>query len=92
MTRKAILHVAYDLKFPTMYQPSSSYSVVVFVKDLGDVLHLIGGTVAALLIFFIPGSMLINAAIVKHSMGELDLLQAEGKVNVRVITAMSLFY
>ena len=62
--------------------PASLYSVVVFVKDLGDVLHLIGGTVAALLIFFIPGSMLINAAIVKHSMDELDQLQAEGKVRM----------
>ena len=55
----------------------------VFVKDLGDVLHLIGGTVAALLIFFNPGFMLINAAIVKHSTSELDQLQQHSDDTVR---------
>lgn len=55
----------------------------VFVKDLGDVLHLIGGTVAALLIFFNPGFMLINAAIVKHSASELDQLQQHPDETVR---------
>lgn len=35
------------------------------VTDLGSVLHLIGGTVAAFIIFFLPGLMLVNAAIVK---------------------------
>lgn len=54
-----------------------------FVKDLGDVLHLIGGTVAALLIFFNPGFMLINAAIVKHSTTELDQLQNEVRYSWR---------
>ena len=53
-----------------------------FVKDLGDILHLIGGTVAALLIFFNPGFMLINAAIVKRSANELDMMQ-EGEVSGR---------
>lgn len=35
------------------------------VTDLGTILHLIGGTVAAFIIFFLPGLMLVNAAILK---------------------------
>ena len=66
---------------PRLHAP---FSPAVFVKDLGDVLHLIGGTVAALLIFFNPGSMLINAAIVKHSTSELDQLQQHSDDTVRV--------
>ena len=36
------------------------------VTDLGAVLQLIGGTAASFMIFFLPGLLLINAAIVKH--------------------------
>ena len=36
------------------------------VKDLGSVLHMVGGTAASFMIFFLPGMLLINAAIVKH--------------------------
>ena len=35
------------------------------VTDLGQVLHMVGGTAAAFMIFFLPGMLLINAAIVK---------------------------
>lgn len=35
------------------------------VTDLGQVLHMIGGTAAAFIIFFLPGLLLVNAAIVK---------------------------
>jgi len=45
----------------------SSVGVSMLCKDLGEVIHLIGGTAAACLIFFNPGFMLINAAIIKHS-------------------------
>ena len=38
------------------------------VTDLGQVLHMIGGTAAAFVIFFLPGLLLINAAIVKVDM------------------------
>ena len=69
-TRNAFLAPLFTLVFVL-----SSVTVSLFVTDLGDVLHLIGGTVAALLIFFNPGFMLINAAIVKHSTSELGLLE-----------------
>ena len=35
------------------------------MTDLGQVLHMIGGTAAAFIIFFLPGLLLVNAAIVK---------------------------
>lgn len=37
------------------------------MSDLGQVLHMVGGTAASFMIFFLPGLMLINAAIVKRS-------------------------
>lgn len=37
------------------------------VKDLGSVLHMVGGTAAAYMIFCLPGLLLMNAAIVKRS-------------------------
>lgn len=37
------------------------------VTDLGSVLHMVGGTAAAFMIFFLPGMLLINAAIVKRT-------------------------
>jgi hypothetical protein len=49
----------------------SSVVVSMFCTDLGSVVHTIGGTAAACLIFLNPGLMLINAAIIKHSTGML---------------------
>ena len=37
------------------------------MKDLGSVLHMVGGTAAAYMIFCLPGLLLMNAAIVKRS-------------------------
>lgn len=45
----------------------SCMSVAWQVSDLGAVLHMVGGTAASFMIFFLPGMMLINAAIVKRS-------------------------
>lgn len=65
------------------------------VTDLGTVLHLIGGTVAAFIIFFLPGLMLVNAAIIKgdapsgpstsNSLHDLQdtLLAEEGEVGIK---------
>ena len=44
-----------------------AYVRVAQVSDLGAVLHMVGGTAASFMIFFLPGLLLINAAIVKHS-------------------------
>jgi len=68
---------------------SLSAAVAVAVPDLGSVLHLIGGTAAAFIIFFLPGLLLINAAIVKHTAesaaGSFADLQAlvEGRMSER---------
>ncbi len=43
------------------------------MTDLGQVLHMVGGTAAAFMIFFLPGMFLINAAIVKESAPEVRL-------------------
>mgnify|MGYP001810249516 CR=1 FL=1 len=37
------------------------------VTDLGEVLHMIGGTAASFMIFFLPGLLLMNGAIIKHT-------------------------
>ena len=42
------------------------------VKDLGAVLHMVGGTAASFMIFFLPGLLLVNAAIVKSGTEQLD--------------------
>ena len=47
------------------------------MTDLGDVLHLVGGTAAAFMIFFLPGLLLINAAIIKESASQADLAAME---------------
>ena len=47
------------------------------MTDLGDVLHLVGGTAAAFMIFFLPGLLLINAAIIKESASTADLAAME---------------
>ena len=51
----------------TLIFVTSSATVASAVTDLGAVLHLLGGTVAALIIFGLPGAMLVNSAIVKDS-------------------------
>lgn len=42
------------------------------VRDLGAVLHMVGGTAASFMIFFLPGMLLINAAIVKATVEQAD--------------------
>ncbi len=49
------------------------------VTDLGAVLHMVGGTAASYMIFFLPGLLLINAAIVKRT-ASLANLAEEGQV------------
>jgi sodium-coupled neutral amino acid transporter 7/8 len=44
------------------------------VTDLGAVLHMVGGTAASYMIFFLPGLLLINAAIVKRTASTQQLL------------------
>lgn len=43
------------------------------VTDLGAVLHMVGGTAASYMIFFLPGMLLINAAIVKRTASMANL-------------------
>ena len=47
------------------------------VTDLGQVLHMVGGTAASYMIFFLPGMLLLNAAIVKRTASMMDLEAAE---------------
>ena len=46
------------------------------MTDLGAVLHMVGGTAASYMIFFLPGLLLVNAAIVKHSASSTNLAEA----------------
>lgn len=62
--------------FPVVFVGGTT-SLALVVTSLGEVLHLLGGTAAAFVIFFIPGLMLINAAVAKRSNTPLDLLQAQ---------------
>eukprot|EP00877_Chromochloris_zofingiensis_P003558 jgi/Chrzof1/13202/Cz07g24080.t1 len=57
---------------------ASSVAVSLVVSDLGSVLHLIGGTAASFMIFFLPGLLLMNAAIIKqtNSFSNLEQLDA----------------
>jgi sodium-coupled neutral amino acid transporter 7/8 len=48
------------------------------VTDLGEVLHMIGGTAASFMIFFLPGLLLMNAAIIKHTQSYTNLSQLVG--------------
>jgi len=45
------------------------------VTDLGAVLHMIGGTAAAFMIFLLPGLLLMNAAIMKATVSYSSLSQ-----------------
>lgn len=56
----------------TMLFVGGSVGVSLVVTSLGDALHIIGGTAASFMIFFLPGLMLINAAVVKESSAQLD--------------------
>ena len=63
---------------------SDAYSYIVLdmllmwqVTDLGQVLHMVGGTAASYMIFFLPGMLLLNAAIVKRTASMMDLEAAE---------------
>ena len=42
------------------------------MTDLGAVLHMVGGTAASFMIFFLPGMLLVNAAIVKLNVEQGD--------------------
>ena len=61
---------------------SSAYHVQ--VTDLGQVLHMVGGTAASYMIFFLPGMLLLNAAIVKRTASMADLESAQ----VRLLAAL----
>jgi sodium-coupled neutral amino acid transporter 7/8 len=72
------LDTGYSVLFSIAFVASSSFAAC-SVTDLGAVLHFLGGTVASLIIFLLPGLMLMNSAIVKDSRemingaaGELD--------------------
>ena len=47
------------------------------VTDLGQVLHMVGGTAASYMIFFLPGMLLLNAAIVKRTASMADFESAQ---------------
>ncbi|EIE22920.1 hypothetical protein COCSUDRAFT_47742 [Coccomyxa subellipsoidea C-169] len=56
----------------------TTIAVANVVTDLGAVLHMVGGTAASYMIFFLPGLLLINAAIVKRT-ASLANLAEEGQ-------------
>lgn len=53
----------------------STVATSLVVTDLGQVLHMIGGTAASFMIFFLPGLLLMNAAIIKHTASFTNLSQ-----------------
>ena len=63
--------------------PNLLHAVLGQVTDLGAVLHMVGGTAASYMIFFLPGLLLINAAIVKHSASSRDL-SSQAEVHPRL--------
>lgn len=56
----------------TVFFVTVTTNVALVVRDLGAVLHIIGGTAACFMIFLIPGLLLINAAVVKNAREQLD--------------------
>ncbi|KAI8469768.1 MAG: transmembrane amino acid transporter protein-domain-containing protein [Monoraphidium minutum] len=48
---------------------ASTVATAMVVTDLGSVLHIVGGTAAAFMVFMLPGLLLMNAAIIKHTAG-----------------------
>ncbi|EFJ53128.1 hypothetical protein VOLCADRAFT_127346 [Volvox carteri f. nagariensis] len=67
-----VLSIAFTLVFVV-----GSTAVAEVVSDLGFVLNLLGGLCISFIIFFIPGLLLINAAIVKHSTEVLETLEGQ---------------
>lgn len=61
---------------------------VIQVTDLGAVLHMVGGTAASYMIFFLPGLLLINAAIVKRTASMANLAD-EGQVGHLFLSSFS---
>lgn len=51
------------------------------VTDLGQVLHMVGGTAASYMIFFLPGMLLLNAAIVKRTASMADFESAQVRLH-----------
>mmetsp|Transcript_11114 Transcript_11114/g.19381 ORF Transcript_11114/g.19381 Transcript_11114/m.19381 type:complete len:510 (-) Transcript_11114:222-1751(-) len=51
---------------------STAAALACVVTSLGDALHVIGGTAAAALIFFVPGAMLMNAGVMKAAQAALE--------------------
>eukprot|EP00775_Hariotina_reticulata_P008954 gene8954-9130_t len=54
---------------------ASTVATALVVTDLGSVLHMIGGTAASFMIFFLPGLLLMNAAIIKRTVSYGSLSQ-----------------
>ncbi|KAG2435521.1 hypothetical protein HYH02_011815 [Chlamydomonas schloesseri] len=54
-----------------------STAVAEVVTDLGIVLHLLGGLCITFIIFFLPGLLLINAAILKYARTVLSEVESE---------------
>lgn len=63
----------YSILFTLCFVASSAI-IACAVTDLGAVLHLLGGTVASLIIFLLPGLMLMNSAVVKDSRENISRL------------------
>jgi len=57
---------------------ASTVATALVVTDLGSVLHMIGGTAASFMIFFLPGILLMNAAIIKRTTSYGSLSQMVG--------------
>lgn len=68
--------VIWSVAFTLMFVLGST-AVAEFVSDLGYVLNLLGGLCISFIIFFLPGLLLINAAIVKHSTEVLETLEGQ---------------
>lgn len=56
---------------------AATAGVALVVTDLGIVLHLLGGLCISFIIFFLPGLLLVNAAIVKWSKVVLEQIDTE---------------
>ncbi|PNH08390.1 putative sodium-coupled neutral amino acid transporter 7 [Tetrabaena socialis] len=75
-------HPLVSLAFTLVFVLGST-AVAEVVTDLGLVLHLLGGLCISFIIFFLPGLLLINAAILKYARTVLDVpvvLEEDGSV------------
>lgn len=71
---------------------ASTVGTAMLVTDLGAVLHMIGGTVAAFMVFLLPGLLLMNAAIIKHTVtGGVPSVPSLDSVEVRVCLCDGLY-